>query len=329
MITSFLRIIKYGFQNFTRNGWLSIATTAIVTMTLLVLMSLMIFDVISETALRSVQEKIDISVYFRPEIAEETIRDFENRLGAISEIKSIEYISSDRALEIFRERHVGDATVSQAIEELNGNPLLASLVIKAHSPDDYALIDKRIRDIDQAFVGNLDVPVADDSGDSPKDREIELTPVTTIDKVTFTENQLVIERLTKIINTLQTIGLGVTLMLAAIAILITFNTVRLAIYSNREELGVMRLVGAANSFINGPYLITGVLYGIVAAIVSVLVALPFVRLADPQISALIPELSLASYFNQNLIRLLGLQIIVGALLGAVSSAIAIRKYLKI
>jgi cell division transport system permease protein len=282
MITSFLRIIKYGFQNFTRNGWLSVATTAIMSMTLLVLMSLMVFDFVSDTALRSVEDKIDISIYFQSGISEETIRDFENRLGTIAEIKSVEYISGDRALEIFRERHSGDTTVSQALEELNGNPLLASLVVKAYSPEAYAAIDKRIREIDQEIVGGLSM-----AADSTDEDVVISVPDSTIDKVTFTENQLVIERLTKIVNTLQTIGLGITLLLAAVAILITFNTVRLAIYSNREELGVMRLVGAANSFINGPYLVTGILYGIVAAIVSLLIVLPFVRLADPQVSALI------------------------------------------
>jgi cell division transport system permease protein len=321
MITSFFRIIKYGIQNFTRNGWLSVAASAIMVMTLIVFVGLAMFDAISKAAINSVQDKIDISVYFKSGVSEEIIFDFQGELSASAEVKSVEYISQEKALELFKERHESDETISQALEELNGNPLLASLTIKANDPNDYAKIDFQVGEIEKTFIGSESIQL-DGEKDDPVSVEL-------VDKVTFTQNQLVIERLTKIIDTFQNIGLGTTLLLSIIAILITFNTIRLAIYSNRQEVGIMRLVGATNAFINGPYLVTGILYGIVAAVVSILIVIPIVRVATPHVMALIPEMNLQVHFEKNILSFFLVQLLAGALLGALSSAIAIRKYLKL
>jgi cell division transport system permease protein len=321
MITSLSRIIKYGLKNFVRNGWLSVATTVIMTLTLLVFISLAVFDVISETAIKSVQEKIDISIYFKQEVSEEVINEFEEKVSTIPQVKSVEYISQEKAFELFSERHKDDQTISQALAELGSNPLLASLTIKAHDPSEYSIIDEQIKSLEEDFVGSTSID-DEDEGES-------LSNTAIIDKVTFAQNQLVIERLTKIINTLQNIGLGATLLLSVIAVLITFNTIRLAIYSNREELGIMRLVGATNAFINGPYLVTGILYGVIAALASLLIVFPIINLASPHVHSLIPELNLREHFQQNIGGFLMLQLFVGILMGAASSFIAIRKYLKL
>src|SRR3989344_297107 len=115
MITSLSRILKYGFQNFIRNGWLSVATIAVMVLTLLVFLSLAFFDVISKTAIVSLQDKIDISVYFKHDVPEDQILDLSKEMEALGEVKSVEYVSQDKALALFKEEHKNDAIIPQAL----------------------------------------------------------------------------------------------------------------------------------------------------------------------------------------------------------------------
>ncbi len=302
MTTTLFRIIKFGFQNFSRNGLLSATTVAILVMALLVFNGLLVFGVISDAAVASLEDKIDISVYFNAAASEDNILELEKALESLTEVKSVEYISQEKALTIFKDRHQDDATVTQALNELQVNPLLASLNIKANSPSHYQTI--------AGYLENENLKAL-------------------IEKVTYGENRLAIDRLARIVDTLKTGGWTTTLFLAAIGILVTFNTIRLAIYSNREELGIMRLVGASNKFINGPYIVTGVLYGILGAAISLLLTLPVIGFASPYFSAFIPELSLSAYFIAHLPGFMFQNLIFGVGLGAISAAVAVRRYLKI
>jgi cell division transport system permease protein len=150
-----------------------------------------------------------------------------------------------------------------------------------------------------------------------------------VDKVNYSQNQLVIDRLTKIVNTLRNGGLILAIILAAVAFLVAFNTIRLAIYSNRESVEIMRLVGASNSLIRGPYIVEGVIHGLIAAIITMIIFIPLVQVLSPYIQVLVPEFSITSYFWHNFLPLLGIQCLIGILLGIFSSFIAIRKYLKV
>lgn len=302
MTTTLFRIIKFGFQNFSRNGLLSATTVAILVMALLVFNGLLVFGVISNAAVASLEDKIDISVYFNATASEDNILGLEKALESLTEVRSVEYISQEKALTIFKDRHQDDVTVTQALNELQVNPLLASLNIKAKSPSQY-----------QTIAGFLEKE----------------TLKSLIEKVTYSENRLAIDRLARIVDTLKTGGWLTTLFLAAIGILVTFNTIRLAIYSNREELGIMRLVGASNKFINGPYIVTGVLYGILGATISLLLTLPVIGFASPYLGAFIPELSLSAYFIAHLPGFMLQNLLFGVGLGAVSAAVAVRRYLKI
>jgi len=140
MLTNLLRIIKYGFLAFRRNGWLSTATLSIIILALLVFEGLMIFNILTKTALDTLKDKIDISVYFKIDAPEDQILQIQKSLETLAEVKSVEYISRDRALDIFKEKHKDDPAISQSIAELNTNPLLASLNIKANDPNQYATI---------------------------------------------------------------------------------------------------------------------------------------------------------------------------------------------
>lgn len=301
MITTLYRIIKRGLTSFWRNGWLSAATIAVMILALLVFEGLMIFRVLTDAALTAIQEKIDISVYFKTTAPEDDILRVKTSLESLVEVRKVDYISRDEALKIFSERHKDDITISEAIKELGYNPLAASLNIKAHDPKQYAII--------ASYLNNES-----------------LAPL--VDKVTYFQNQVVIDRLSAMIDTAERGGLFLTFFLSIVAGLVIFNTIRLAIYTNREEINIMRLVGASNKFIRGPYVVEGVLYGLIAALISLIVSYPLVYAASPYVAVLIPEMNLYGYFLANLLSLFGYLSLFGILLAVLSSAISIRKYLK-
>lgn len=303
MLTTFLRIIKYGFLGFWRNGWLSTVTIIIMLLALLVFEGLIITNTVANTAISSLEDKLDISVYFKSETPEDEILKIKKSLEGLSETKSVEYISKDEALAIFKENHLDDTTISAALEELKNNPLLASLNIKADEPKNYAVINAKLSQ--DAFKDYIDsAPYSSDQG-------------------------LIIERSIKISDTLKKLGLISTIIFAAIAILITFNTIRLAIYSNREEISIMRLVGASNIFTRGPYIVEGIIYGLIAGTLSFVVIIPIIYGTSYYVKTFIPEMNLWQYLLSNSIKLIGYQLLFGVGLGAFSSFIAVRKYLKI
>ncbi|BCX16179.1 MAG: cell division protein FtsX [Candidatus Parcubacteria bacterium] len=301
MITALVRVIKYGIQNFLRNAWLSGATIVVMVMTLTVFGGLIIGNIIARTVINSIQEKIDISVYFKNDSPEDEILRIKSILESLPEVKMVEYVSKEEALSIFKEKHKDDATISQALEQLNENPLLASLNIKARQPEEYSVI--------AGYLNN----------DSIK-------PF--VEKVSYSQNAAVINRLNKILSISRNGGMILTIVMTLIAILITFNTIRLAIYSSRESINIMKLVGGSNFFIRTPFLVEGVIYGIISAFLSLLVIGPVVYFASPYIKVMIPELNLWQKFMSDILVFFSYQLIFGVGVGLVSSFIAIGKYLK-
>ncbi|RJQ28816.1 ABC transporter permease [Candidatus Parcubacteria bacterium] len=301
MVTVISRIFHFGFKSFWRNGWLSAATVAITVLALLVSVGLILFRVVTDRATESIQEKIDISVYFKTTTPEDQILNIKQSLESLVEVRQVDYISSDRALEIFKARHEDDPVISQSINELNANPLQPSLNIKAKKPDQYAAIAEYLE------APNLK---------------------THIESVSYAKNQVVIDRLAAVIDNVNRGGLTLTIVLALIAGLVVFNTIRLAIYSNREEIGIMRVVGASNALVRGPFMVEGVISGSLAAVLSILIAAPVVYFVSPYLNAFIPGLKLFEYFYTNIFRLLGYQMLFGIVLGGLSSFIAVRRYLR-
>ena len=301
MITNIIRIIRYGLKNFLRNGWLSVATVAVMLLALSFFLFLIVFRFVTISTLDSVKDKIDISVYFVESAPEDEILRIQESLEGLEQVKSVEYISRDEALERFKERHTNDAA-AQALEELDENPFLASINVKAFDPSSYSDIASYL---DNESFDNV------------------------VEKVTFAQNQIVIERLSSIIENINRGGLFMTLVLAIVAVLVAFNTIWLAMYSNREEIGIMRLVGATNSYVRGPYIVEGIIYGVISGLLSVVLAIPFVLFIDPWIAKIAPGVDLQLYFFTNILSLTFYQLIFGIVLGAISSFIAIRRYMRV
>jgi cell division transport system permease protein len=301
MFTIISRIFQYGFKNFWRNGLLSTATVAIMTLSLIVFFSLIIFGVITQAAAASIQDKIDISVYFNTNTSEDQILSIEHSLEGLSEVQSVQYTSRDQALAIFQQNHANDQAVSQAINELNTNPLEASLEVKAKDPSQYGAIAD--------YLGSQSLS-------------------SYVDTVSYSQNQDIITRLATIVKDVESGGLILTIILALIAGLVVFNTVRLAIYSNRDEIGVMRVVGASNSLVRGPYVVEGILCGGIAAVLSMIVMAPVIYFVSPYLNSFIPGLNIFGYLTSHAIRLFLYELLFGVLIGSFSSFFAVRRYLR-
>jgi cell division transport system permease protein len=300
--TALKRVFKSGAVSFWRNRWISTATILIMVITLGLITSLFLMSVVADTILGDLEEKVDISVYFKLETPENEILKVKTELEGISDVKSVEYVSRDMALAKFEESHQNNPLIIKSLQELGENPLEASLNIKANVIDEYESIASFLES--PRFSGYVDT-------------------------VNYRQNQKVIEKLSSILSTVRKSGFIAILILGFIAILVTFNTIRLTIYSMREEIGVMRLVGASNWYIRGPFIVEGVLHGAIASILTTIFFYPLIWFVSPKVSVFLAGIDLIGYFNANFWSIFFLQMFVGIFLGIVSSLIAMRRYLKI
>ncbi len=302
MLTNLTRILKFGFQNFSRNGLVSFVTIVTLTLMLIVFAGLVMFIATGQQLLTIFQDKIDIAVYFKDTVPEDDILTIKSSVEKLAEVKSTDYTSRDKALEIFTEKHKDDSVIVQALHELGDNPLLASLNIKATAPSHY-----------ESIVAYL-------NADALKDK---------VEKITYTQNSDVIHKIVAIIETTKLLGWAAVLFLGIIAALVTMNTIRLVIYSNRNEIEIARLVGASNSLIQGPYFITALIYGIIATLLSLLVCWPLIYFLSPYLNNVAPEIQLYKIFLSNLSSIFGYMLIAGVALAVFSSNWAVKKYAKI
>jgi cell division transport system permease protein len=301
MFTVISRIFHFGFKNFLRNGWLTTITVIIMSLALFVFAWLIFFGVVTSRAAASIEDKIDISVYFNTNTAEDEILSIQQSLENLPQVASVDYVSRDQALATFQAAHANDPTITQAVNELGSNPLEASLNIKAKNPSEYGAI--------ASYLSSS-------------------TLSQYIDTVSYTQNQGVIDRLARIVKTVEVGGVVVMIIFALLAGLVVFNTIRLAIYANREEIGVMRVVGASNVLVRGPYVVEGVLCGAIASIVALIVSAPLLYWMNPYMNIFIPGLDIFQYFAGHLLVLFGEILAFGVVLGGFSSFIAVKRYLK-
>lgn len=299
---TFKRVISSGWLSFRRNGWLSTATVLVMMLTLLVIGGLLLLSVVTNSVLRDLERKIDISVSFKKSTPENQILGVKRDLESLEDVLDVSYVSADEALADFRERHKDSPEILASIEELGSeNPLPATLNIKAKDTENFSSIAE--------FLKGKNYP--------------------TVEKVNYFENQKVIERLSGIVRGVRTVGIAIVLILGFVAVLVAFNTVRIAIYTSREEINIMKLVGATNWYIRGPFMVEGVLHGAIAALITAVLFFPVVWLASGKILALIPTVDLQTYFNENFTEFALILLAIGIILGVGSSMIAIRRYLKI
>jgi len=302
MNASLKRIIKSGWTGFRRNSGLSLATVFIMVMAISLVTSLFLLQKTTGYLVTALSEKVDMAVYFNEEPSTDEIDVIQKELTGLPEIKSLQYISKEEALAKFIARHQNEDVIMESIEEVGGNPLLASLNIKAFEATQYAAISSFI---DSASFKDL------------------------ISKVDYSEKKPAIDKMFSLTSTISNTGIGLSIVLAIVAVLIAFNTVRIAIYNSRDEIETMRLVGASNWFIRGPFLVQGMIGGLLAVLITFLVFGITLWFLSPKIDMIIPGLNLFSYFFGSFLVVIALQLAAGVGLGACASWLAMRKHLKV
>lgn len=301
------RIFKNGVVSFGRNVWLGIAAIAMMTITLTILLFAFIANTTFSHTVSDLTSHIDVSVYLKDSVSDNQRNHLIDEIKALPNVKSVDYVSKDQALKTYEAENSGNTALLQAISETN-NPLPASLDIKPKDPNQL----QSIKDfLDKPAIAFLQSDPTSYSGDRKA----------AIDKIT---------QATHFFEEAGIVGIAVFII---ISMLIIFNTIRMAIFNRRDELVIMRLLGATPWFIRGPFVVETMIYGAVAAAISLVVCAALFRVAASTLQASSLGLLDISYSNQfftnHLWLILTGQIAIGILIGAASSYVATKRYLKV
>jgi cell division transport system permease protein len=301
---NFSRIIKFALTDFSRNKGTSIAAIFVLFVTIMLVTGLFFFFGFTNYLTSEIQNKIDITAYFKEGTPEEDILNAKDQiLKSSPEIRNIEYVSKEDALANFNEKHSDSPTLARALFEVGDNPFLPSLnITTSGDPAQYKELSNFIQN---ASFSDL------------------------IDKVDFSAKKDTIEKVYSITSNISRFGLILEGVLLILATLVVFNTLKLAIQSSKDEISTMKIVGASDWFVRGPFVVQGIIYGIVGFLICFTVSGVSAYFLSPHISAILPGFSLFSYFLTNWWIFVLIQLGFGAGVGVVSSFIAIKKYLEV
>ncbi len=299
------RVLRSGFIQFWRSSFVSISSIFVLFVTLSVILSIMMSRELLNTTLSDVRSKVDINVYFVSQADEASVLAIQDKLQALPEVAEVNYISKEQALADFRDRNQGDSTILQSLDEIGENPLGAVLNVRAVQPDQYETIAEYLQG----------------------DAVLSSQGTSIIDTVNYYDNKTAIDRLTRILNASERFGFGLMAALIALSIVVTFNTIRLAIYISRDEISVMRLVGASSKYIRGPFVVAGIVSGVIAGIITLVFFYPIVYWMGEQASGFF-GVNLFQYYIGNFATIFGTIMLSGILIGGLSSWLAVRKYLR-
>jgi cell division transport system permease protein len=300
-------MVKAGFFNFWRNGFVSLSSVLVMTITLFVIGSIIFMGAILNTSLSEIKSKVGVNVYFVTSATEDNALQFKGEIEALPEVESVVYTSKEEALAQFKKRHENNEVTLQVLQELDENPLGASLAIRAKDPSQYQTIATFIQE--KNVLSSAGLPL--------------------VDKVNYTDKALILERLTKIISSTEKLGLLLTLVLVVLSVLITVNTIRLAIYSSREEISVMKLVGASSSYIQGPFIVSGVMYGLIAGILTLILFYPITFSLGTVTQDFFIGLNVFNYYLSHFGQIFIIVMVSGIAIGGLSSYIGAKRYLDL
>ncbi len=299
------RVFRTGFTNFVRSGLVSFSAVMIMTITLSILMTVIFLTAILNHSLFSLKNSVGVNVVLTKGATQEQIDALKSELEKLPEIESAVFVSADEALNDYVESIKDNPNLIGALNELDENPLDPSINIKAKQIEQYADIEKYI---------------------SQKYPESDLSSI--VVKINYFEKQAVIEKLTSIVKAIKSFGFIVTIIFILLSILITLNTIRLAIYISKDEIKVMNLVGAGHAYITGPFVVTGALYGLISAIVILIAFYPISYFIGPKIANAFFDFDMFGYYVSNFVQLFLILVGAGLVIGSISSMFAIKKYLK-
>lgn len=303
MLISLYRAAKFSLQDVARNVWLSIVTVIILILAFFSINLLLSVQVISKAAIDTVRDKIDVSLYMKTDTPESEILALRAQISAIENVREVNYISKQQALEDFQVRHKNNPDILEALRELDANPLSPSLIIR---PNDVTRYDSLI-----AELNRISNPI--------------------IESRNFDDHKLMLEKINTITERVNQAGFAVSLLFIFITLLVLYNTIRVAIYTHRSEIGIMRLVGASDWFIRLPFIVSSILYTLVGILFTTVLFYFFLNLLQPYLETffLNYDFNIISYFRSNFIQFFALEFVGAALINIIASLVAVRKYSNI
>lgn len=304
MFNNLKRIWSFAVNDFSRNMGISIAAIFVLVVTIMLVTGLLFFHGITEHLISQIKNKIDITAYFKDGTKEQDILNVKEEILQISpNIKNVEYISKDQALVFFNEKHKDDSSLMQALQDVGENPFLPSLnIITNGDPLQYASISNILQT--SSFSES-------------------------IEKVDFSQKRETIEKVYLVTQNINIFGLILGFILVVIAALVVFNTIKLVIENSKEEIGTMKIVGASDKFIQGPFVIQGIIYGIISFIICIFLSGLFAYFTSSKIESILPGFSVFDYFLANWWIFILIQLGFGMGVGAISALVVVKRHLNV
>ncbi len=305
MFVGILRTTKFAVQNSWRNLWLSIVTVFLLVLTTFSITLVVGLNVVGQNLIHAVQDKVDIDFYFYSYVQEEDILDAQQFLQHMAEVKSVVYESQQDAEEWFSEKHQNDSIITETLDEFKDEDILpARLIVQTHNLEDYPKIIDRFGQSDYSEY---------------------------IDDADYSDHQEIIANMSNVKNKAYQIGIGVSIIFIIISVIVIFNTIRITIYSYREEVSIMKLVGATNWFIRAPFIFEGIILGVVSACITIAIFILVLMISDASIQSFFTgyNFSVLQLVQQYLLEFILIEIAVAVLLSVLSGMVAITRYLKV
>ncbi len=304
MLFTLSRVLKFGIQNFFRNFWVTLATISVLIVTLVSVNILIILNVLGKVAMTEVQNRVDVSVHFKPEIEESRVQTVKIALLGMPEVRDVEYVSIDDAMKRFTAQFKGDDSIVAALGEVGKNPFGASLIVKARNIDDYPKI---IAALGEPSYTNL------------------------IEEKNFENRQMMIGRVETVARKLQLFGFATSGLFLFLTLLIVLNTIRVSIYTRREEIGIMRLVGASDNFIRAPFYVEALLWSASSLILCFAIVWPAVQFGQPFLQRFFgtSTVDLLGFYTANFFMIFGTQFFAVCFLSLLTTKMATARYLKV
>ena len=300
---SLYRIIKFSLQDIFRNIWLTIVTFTILLLALFSINTLITVRLISDSTVAAVKEKIDISLFIKNETPEEEILALRGKILESARVKEVVYVSKDEAIGNFREKYANNPAILAALKELGRNPLSPSLTVMPVDFNESNLVINELKILDSPIIESRD----------------------------FSDNTVILQKINAITDRVNEVGIFIISIFILTSLLVVYNAIRVAIYTHRQEIEIMRLVGASNFFIYFPYLFSALVYSLISVLIIIGIFYPFLSLLQPYLEAFLvdSQVGLLAYYIDNFLIIFGAQFLVVLVINALASLFGVRKYAKI
>ncbi len=293
------RVFKMSMVSLWRNRLLSLATTVTIVLALFIISVFSLTIIIANKSATTLKEKVDLTVYLKDADTNDQVSAFEDIIKSRPEVKSVKYLSKDDALAAWQKSHADNSDIANVISA-SDNPLPRSFEIQTVNPEQIETVAN--------FLDNQDY-------------------ASLIQEISYKKTKDIVDRLIRITGFIKTLGLALSLIFMLVSVLIVYNTLRLTIYNRSDEIEIMKLVGASNSYVRAPFMIEGMAYGFLGAIISSIIFYTVYQMSLPPAEQYLEISGLSSSLFESLWLIIVLQFAIGLIMGALCSMVAMRRYL--